>query len=127
MPENRWQRLQRGAIGLGIATFLVLATLLGVTVYFLFPDAVGEKDSLRSNLVGIAIWGVAIGVGILEAYRHRSRSVAIIAMKRRASQLRNRADLPFGVAMGFIPGLWPIGRVARIGKVLDVARPICTT
>lgn len=74
MPENRWQRLQRGAIGLGIVTSLVFGTLLGVAVYFLFPDAVGEKDSLRSNLVGIAILGVSVGVGVLEAYRHRSKS-----------------------------------------------------
>jgi ABC-type uncharacterized transport system permease subunit len=59
------------AITVGIATSVVLGTILGIVVIYLAPQV--EDDPVRSTLVGVFIWIVAVGAGVWETYKYRAK------------------------------------------------------
>jgi hypothetical protein len=75
--ENRLQTWLQ-AIAIGIATSLVLGTILGVAVTFVFPEA--NDDPFRSNAIGVCICAIAAGVGAWQTHKYRpKRPVSKIA------------------------------------------------
>jgi len=61
-----------GAICIGIAACILTATLLGVAAGALLPD-LGDDASVASDIYGVLIWLVSVGVGISQIARYRPR------------------------------------------------------
>jgi len=66
-PKQSWHN----AITIGIVTSIVVGTILGLLVRWICPEA--NDDPFTSNLIGICICGIAVGIGGLEAHKYRPK------------------------------------------------------
>ncbi len=60
------------AMVIGVVAFLVAASLQGVAMMLLAPELAGDP-SVISRVFGVAIWLVAIGVGVCLVARYRPK------------------------------------------------------
>ena len=70
-----WPRSQGswiGAVVIGVTACLLTGTLLGIAGMLFLPELVDDR-SVVSNIYGIAIWLVSIGVGVSQVVRYRPR------------------------------------------------------
>ncbi len=67
--QGGWLR----AIGIGTAVCLLAAVMMSIALRFFLPEIV-DDTSVLTDLCGIGIWLISIGLGIWWLVRHRPRN-----------------------------------------------------
>ena len=70
--QGGWLR----AIGIGVVVCVLVAAIMSAALRFFLPEIVDDR-SILSDLCGIGVWLISIGLGIWQLVRHRPKNKSV--------------------------------------------------